>query len=337
MARIRTIKPEFWTDEKLSHVSRDARLLFIGLLTYADDMGRLHYSPVRLKNQIFPADNITDEAIDRWTEELAETELIRLYKAGSHSQRYLWIPGFLRHQKIDRPGHSDLPAHPKDYRPDCRCGLCKAHRLGEHSGNVPAGTQRIGDSSNRGISESQIQPPEVGSRSKNLLYPESSKDSHIHTPDEGKTAQPSPLSEASDKERFTRRAEVDEIASKMLRTLEIESNSLLFQVVTKTIEVVARVRSCTVQAATQRIWARAALLAAESPPDNWVQWFGDARYEYVKQGDKRLQDRRLEARPVCGKGHCEEGWRVVRANGHDIAQRCEDCVQLWRDQGYSSD
>ena len=31
MPRIRTIKPEFWTDEKIIELSLPARLLFIGL------------------------------------------------------------------------------------------------------------------------------------------------------------------------------------------------------------------------------------------------------------------------------------------------------------------
>lgn len=30
MARIRTIKPDFWTDEKLVKLSMEARLFFIG-------------------------------------------------------------------------------------------------------------------------------------------------------------------------------------------------------------------------------------------------------------------------------------------------------------------
>nr|MBF6067360.1 primosomal protein [Klebsiella pneumoniae] len=37
MARIRTIKPEFWTDEDMAEVSEPACLLAIGLLNYADD------------------------------------------------------------------------------------------------------------------------------------------------------------------------------------------------------------------------------------------------------------------------------------------------------------
>jgi len=34
MARIRTIKPEFWTAEQVMELSRDARLLFIGMWNF---------------------------------------------------------------------------------------------------------------------------------------------------------------------------------------------------------------------------------------------------------------------------------------------------------------
>ncbi len=39
MARIRTIKPTFWTDEDMADISEAACLLAIGLLNYADDEG----------------------------------------------------------------------------------------------------------------------------------------------------------------------------------------------------------------------------------------------------------------------------------------------------------
>jgi hypothetical protein len=41
MARIRTIKPEFWTDEKIVECSFEARLMFIGMFNFADDKGNL--------------------------------------------------------------------------------------------------------------------------------------------------------------------------------------------------------------------------------------------------------------------------------------------------------
>jgi hypothetical protein len=45
MARIRTIRPEFWTSEQVTECSMPARLLFIGLWNFCDDGGRMPYSP----------------------------------------------------------------------------------------------------------------------------------------------------------------------------------------------------------------------------------------------------------------------------------------------------
>ena len=56
MARIRTIKPEFWEDEKLVMLPLGCRLFFIGTWNFADDLGVLRYNPVLLKSRIFPLD-----------------------------------------------------------------------------------------------------------------------------------------------------------------------------------------------------------------------------------------------------------------------------------------
>lgn len=58
MARIRTIKPEFWTDEKIVQLPYEARLFFIGLWNFCDDDGYLMNEPNRLRMQILPNDNV---------------------------------------------------------------------------------------------------------------------------------------------------------------------------------------------------------------------------------------------------------------------------------------
>ncbi|MCG6537019.1 MAG: hypothetical protein L7F78_20515, partial [Syntrophales bacterium LBB04] len=56
MARSRILKPEFWSDEKLATVPREARLTFAGLWTCSDDYGVTKGHPAWLKAQIFPYD-----------------------------------------------------------------------------------------------------------------------------------------------------------------------------------------------------------------------------------------------------------------------------------------
>lgn len=107
MARIRSIKPEFWSDEKLSECSLSARLLFIGLISHVDDEGRMEFSPTRIRMQVFPCGKANQKQVIEWLEELNERSLIRGYM--HESKQYLDIPGFSKHQKINRPTPSKLP------------------------------------------------------------------------------------------------------------------------------------------------------------------------------------------------------------------------------------
>ncbi|MBU3627223.1 hypothetical protein ICN48_13405 [Polynucleobacter sp. JS-Safj-400b-B2] len=106
MARIRSIKPDFWTDEKVVELSAFARLLFIGLWNFADDDGRMVYSPKKIKMQIFPADTVD---ISELIGEIAHQELITVYTVSAVA--YVQIAHFSKHQKIDKRTPSKLPAY----------------------------------------------------------------------------------------------------------------------------------------------------------------------------------------------------------------------------------
>ena len=106
MARIRTIKPEFWTDEKIVELSPFSRLLFIGLWNFADDEGRMVFSLGRIKMQIFPGDSLD---ISELFGEI-RGKLVEIYTIDNIE--YLQITGFSRHQKIDKRMSSKYPAPP---------------------------------------------------------------------------------------------------------------------------------------------------------------------------------------------------------------------------------
>ena len=52
MARIRTVKPDFWKDEELSAASPEAALLAIGLLNHSDDEGFFKANPKLIEAEI---------------------------------------------------------------------------------------------------------------------------------------------------------------------------------------------------------------------------------------------------------------------------------------------
>jgi hypothetical protein len=115
--RIRSIKPEFWESESLGRVSREARLLFIGLFSCCDDHGRARASSRLLASRLYPYDDDALKKLPAWIEELEKERCIRLYKVNGES--YLDIPKWLNHQKIDKPSASKLPPF-DDSREDSR-------------------------------------------------------------------------------------------------------------------------------------------------------------------------------------------------------------------------
>jgi len=107
MARIRTIKPEFWTSGQIMECSPMTRLMFIGLWNFADDKGRMTASPKKIRAQIFPSDEVTVENINIMLSELSKNDLITLYEVDNIE--YLQIDGWSKHQRIDKPQPSKIP------------------------------------------------------------------------------------------------------------------------------------------------------------------------------------------------------------------------------------
>ena len=102
MARIRTIKPEFFTSEDIVSLSPLARLLYQATWCEADKDGRLVWKPRTFKLRYFPADNCDIEAM---CAELVNAGLVKLYGEG-----LAYIPSFGKHQHINpRESASVLP------------------------------------------------------------------------------------------------------------------------------------------------------------------------------------------------------------------------------------
>ncbi len=112
MARIRTIKPEFWTSEQVMECSTNARLLFLGTWNFCDDEGRHPWAPKQLKALIFPSDDFTVAEVDAMLKELANVDLIRRY--ASNGREYFYVTGW-KHQRIDKPQTARCPNPIEDH------------------------------------------------------------------------------------------------------------------------------------------------------------------------------------------------------------------------------
>lgn len=100
MARIRTIKPEFWSSEQVMGLSRDARLLFIGLWNFCDDAGIHPASAPTIKALVLPGDDITLDSVAGMMQELIAAELLTVYEVAG--KKYWKVTGWKRHQRIDQ-------------------------------------------------------------------------------------------------------------------------------------------------------------------------------------------------------------------------------------------
>lgn len=109
MARIRTIKPEFFTSEQIMELRPLTRLLFIGLWPFCDDHGVHPASCKTLKAEVFPADDILLSEIEGMIMELISRRLIVEYS--TTDRRYWHVTGWQAHQKIERPNYK----HPFPY------------------------------------------------------------------------------------------------------------------------------------------------------------------------------------------------------------------------------
>lgn len=110
MPRIRTVKPEFWEDELLGVMPRDARLLFIATFNMADDEGILRWTPAYIKAQAFMYDDdLTIADVGKLMQCLADTGLVFPFIGGVARQQMALVVNFRKHQRINRPQKSKLP------------------------------------------------------------------------------------------------------------------------------------------------------------------------------------------------------------------------------------
>lgn len=116
MARIRTIKPEFWRDELLASISPEAALLAIGLLNHCDDEGYFNANPKLVESDVFPL-RILSISTPVLLRELSGIGYIEMF-SGADGKTYGKIANFEKHQVINKKTPSkikDLCVVQEDY------------------------------------------------------------------------------------------------------------------------------------------------------------------------------------------------------------------------------
>lgn len=154
MARIREIRPGFFTDEDIGRCTPQARLLLAGLFTLADRAGRLEDRPLLIRTALFPYDPATD--VETLLAELAQPKLygqtskslVTRY-VGTDGRRYLQVNNFARYQRFHPkemetriPGPTGTDVEP---RPDSDQPRSAAEGLGLAGGEPRSAAEEPGE------------------------------------------------------------------------------------------------------------------------------------------------------------------------------------------------
>ena len=115
--RIRSLKPSWRDDEKLSSLSDAARVLSCGLITLADDYGRGRGSVAHIAATVWGPQMVASPAAVLKKASLALDELVgagytRIYCV--RGQTYFEIINWDKHQYISHPGKPQVPAPCED-------------------------------------------------------------------------------------------------------------------------------------------------------------------------------------------------------------------------------
>lgn len=141
MPRIRSIKPQFFSDEKVGKLTRDARLLFIGIWCWSDDEGIIIWLPEYLRSIIFPYDGFTVQEVQALMKQLTNKKMVRAYRTKrNHGETYAQVVNFNVHQRINRPQPSSLPKPSWHNQCQSDANGCKS---GANDGQVDASSCKV--------------------------------------------------------------------------------------------------------------------------------------------------------------------------------------------------
>lgn len=113
MAQKRMISSAIWEDENFGKLSVQARLLFIGLITNADDDGFLRANCPYLRSSVFIYDDISLPDMQKYLDEIiANCPSVHLYKASGNA--YLHFVKWTTYQTLraDRKKDTMMPPCP---------------------------------------------------------------------------------------------------------------------------------------------------------------------------------------------------------------------------------
>ena len=109
MARRRMIDPGLWTSEHNQNLIFRQRLLFIGLISNADDEGRVKGNPNFIRAVVFPYDDIPTPSMEKDLQAIENEGMI--YRYNHDGVNYIQLRKWDEYQTINRPYPSKIPEY----------------------------------------------------------------------------------------------------------------------------------------------------------------------------------------------------------------------------------
>ncbi len=113
--RKRMIRPDIWQDPDFGMLSSLAKLVFIGLISLADDEGKLNGHPIVIGSALFPYRNVEFEEVMQTLIEIEQKlKSVIFYKY--KDEMFIWLKNWEKHQTIraDRKVKSIYPDPPAE-------------------------------------------------------------------------------------------------------------------------------------------------------------------------------------------------------------------------------
>ena len=152
MPRIRSLKPEHKHHRKIGPLTDRQYRLWVGLVTEADDQGRVVADPEQLRALVFGYQpRMRGPDVQAALEQLAATGLIRLYRM--KSTQYADLPSWHDHQYVSHASDSKLPSYNDSQNAPEDSGTFR---------NVPVGSEGIKEGiKDQGGEANRDRPPEA--------------------------------------------------------------------------------------------------------------------------------------------------------------------------------
>lgn len=103
----RMIDPAFWRSESMAQLTESQRLLFIGIISNADDQGRMKAHAALIRSDVYPYDDKPLKEIEADLEQISEVGSVTLYNV--NGRQYLQIPGWWEYQSPQWAYPSKIP------------------------------------------------------------------------------------------------------------------------------------------------------------------------------------------------------------------------------------